>query len=85
MMKRYNMLPKPKRKIPPHRDLVVRTTPNHDRMREHEQKHPSRLPMVHSTGRVENSGVSHTRTIAPAYNKGAYQVIPDTDIQYIGR
>ena len=84
-MKRYKMLPKPKRKIPPHKDLVMRTTPNHDRMRKYEQNYPSRLPVVHSTGRVENSGVSHTRTIAPAYNKGAYQVIPDSDIQYIGR
>ena len=85
-MKRYKMLPKPKRKIPPHKDLVMRTTPNHDRMREYEQKHPSRLPMVHSTGRAERTSTDNTGfTVSPAYNKGAYQVIPDTDIKHIGR
>ena len=29
--------------------------------------------------------VSKQYTVAPAYNKGAYQVIPRTDIQHIGK
>ena len=29
--------------------------------------------------------VSKNFTVAPAYNKGAYQVIPTTDVRHIGR
>ena len=37
---------------------------------------------------VDNSWkveISKKYTVAPAYNKGAYQVIPESDIEHIGR
>lgn len=33
----------------------------------------------------ERRRISSQYTIAPAYNKGAYQVIPKDDIKHIGR
>ncbi len=33
----------------------------------------------------ERRRISSQYTIAPAYNKGAYQVIPKKDIKYIGK
>ena len=33
----------------------------------------------------ERRHISSQYTIAPAYNKGAYQVIPKKDIKYIGK
>ncbi len=33
----------------------------------------------------ERRRISSQYTIAPAYNKGAYQVIPKKDIKHIGR
>ena len=38
--------------------------------------------------KVDNSWkleISKKYTIAPAYNKGAYQVIPPTDVEHIGK
>jgi len=50
-----------------------------------EEKHyMSRIPRVHATAKsrpVQGNRV----TIAIAYNKGAYQVIPESDIKYIGK
>jgi hypothetical protein len=33
----------------------------------------------------EKVKISKNFTVAPAYNKGAYQVIPSTDIKHIGK
>lgn len=33
----------------------------------------------------ERKRISKQYTIAPAYNKGAYQVVPESDIKFIGR
>jgi len=33
----------------------------------------------------EKQEISRGYTVAPAYNKGAYQVIPTTDIKHIGK
>ena len=33
----------------------------------------------------EKQQISKKYTVAPAYNKGAYQVIPNTDIKHIGK
>ena len=33
----------------------------------------------------EKREISKGYTVAPAYNKGAYQVIPNTDIKHIGK
>ena len=33
----------------------------------------------------EKQRISSTYTIAPAYNKGAYQVVPNNEIKHIGK
>ena len=33
----------------------------------------------------EKREISKGYTVAPAYNKGAYQVIPKTDVKHIGK
>jgi len=42
----------------------------------------SQKPMVDNSWKAE---VSKNFTIAPAYNKGAYQVIPRGDVKHIGK
>ena len=50
-----------------------------------------RLPSIETTGHcttVDNSWkveASKKFTVAPAYNKGAYQVIPRGDVKWIGK
>ena len=33
----------------------------------------------------EKQKISSTYTIAPAYNKGAYQVVPKNEVKHIGK
>jgi len=47
-------------------------------------KYPSHQGKAHTTS-VRSYPKSDGYTIAPAYNKGAYQVIPKDDIQHIGK
>jgi hypothetical protein len=58
-------------------------------IREHHEKYPSFTGHISGKGtRVDNSykvEVSKNFTIAPAYNKGAYQVIPRKEIECIGK
>ena len=46
--------------------------------------YPSHQGKAHATS-VRSYPKSDGYTIAPAYNKGAYQVIPKDDIQHIGK
>jgi len=63
-------------------------------MVEHREVYPSRKlssPTAESsTARTKTEqstcgSFTDSFTVAPAYNKGAYQVIPASDIQYIGK
>jgi hypothetical protein len=57
------------------------------RDRDHRNKYPS-APLTKPTQAIDNSWKakeSKNFTVAPAYNKGAYQVIPRTDVQHIGK
>jgi hypothetical protein len=62
-----------------------------DRMRaseDHRKKYPSLGVNARPTKNVDNSWKleeSKKFTVAPAYNKGAYQVIPKEDIEWIGK
>jgi len=86
-LRRYKMLRKvPRKRV--FREMQVCRTPAQVRIAEEKAKYPS-----HDAGsrpinvsRNENGGKSGvTYTVAPAYNKGAYQVIPASDIQHIGK
>ena len=63
------------------------------RIAEFNEKYPSSTEMnVSSKGDGENAEwqkekqkISATYTIAPAYNKGAYQVVPKNEIKHIGK
>ena len=54
-----------------------------------EPKHPSLPVQMTSTetqdNRQERLAISSQYTIAPAYNKGAYQVIAKENVKHIGR
>ena len=60
---------------------------------EFNKKYPSNSTMIsNSKGDGENAEwqkekqkISSTYTIAPAYNKGAYQVVPKNEIKHIGK
>ena len=86
-MRRYKPARKPRRPARPFRELLVQPTLGQQQSSAHREKYPSRalaapVPFV----RAKDLSVSNTKyTIAPAYNKGAYQVIPASDIQHIGR
>lgn len=61
-----------------------------ERARADRNKYPSRHEPASSTsGRKRDNAieveVSKGYTIAPAFNKGAYQVIPNSDVKEIGR
>ena len=80
MPSRYKMLPNRKKPEPPFRPLQRSTQPDWQLRADY----PSREPTTHATGKVESRPLANA-TIAPAYNKGAYQVIPNSDIKFIGR
>lgn len=60
---------------------------------EFNKKYPSNSTMIsNSKGDGENAEwqkekqkISSTYTIAPAYNKGAYQVVPKNEVKHIGK
>ena len=57
-----------------------------DRINEHRKDYPSMVGT--STGNLtpkEEPKVVEGVTLAPAYNKGAYQVIPRDEVKYIGK
>ncbi|MBT3544409.1 MAG: hypothetical protein HN488_03595 [Saprospiraceae bacterium] len=57
------------------------------RRQDNSDKYPS-AAMTKPTKAIDNSWKaeeSKNFTVAPAYNKGAYQVIPRTDVQHIGK
>tara|TARA_Y100000389_G_scaffold69886_1_gene66579 strand:+ start:223 stop:633 length:411 start_codon:yes stop_codon:yes gene_type:complete len=54
---------------------------------DHRERYPS-APLTKPTTAVDNSWKaeqSKNFTVAPAYNKGAYQVIPRSDVKHIGK
>jgi nucleoside-specific outer membrane channel protein Tsx len=86
--------------ISPKKDLradrstfVVRKSIAQQQIEEFNKKYPSTSTMAtNSKGDGENAEwqkekleISSTYTIAPAYNKGAYQVIPRKDVEHIGK
>ena len=69
-----------------------------DRMEEDRVKYPSMMERMVKDGTFHKAGdkctvktedykqeVSSQYTIAPAYNKGAYQVVPKSDLKHIGK
>jgi len=63
------------------------------RIAEFNEKYPSSTEMTTSSKgdgidakwQKEKQEISATYTIAPAYNKGAYQVVPKNEIKHIGK
>lgn len=55
---------------------------------DHRKKYPSVSDMTRYVSQQDNSyklEESKKFTVAPAYNKGAYQVIPRGDVKHIGK
>ena len=77
--KRYKPLGRGRVYTRPFREISI--TPQID---DHREKYPSRPVTMDCTSKRESRPAVNV-TIAPAYNKGAYQVIPLTDIKHIGR
>ena len=93
-MRRYKPTRKPRRPARPFRALLVQPTLGQERMVAHREMYPSRklspptaeLSVQHTKTEQSTCGsFTDSFTVAPAYNKGAYQVIPASDIQYIGK
>jgi len=97
-LRRYKPTRKPRRPARPFHALSVQPTLGQERMVEHREMYPSRTlspPTAESsTARTKTEqstcgsftdSFTDSFTVAPAYNKGAYQVIPASDIQYIGK
>ena len=86
MVRRYKPPRKPRKQRRAWKQLSVDYTPNSQRwMDDHSEQYPSREPIKCATGKVSRIEYEGSYTVAPAYNKGAYQVIPASDIEYIGR
>jgi hypothetical protein len=72
------------------RRTVAKKKRNHEfkelniRRKEEVSKYPSAPPKTCSTGKKEYERLPGY-TVSVAYNKGAYQVIPTSDIKYIGK
>ena len=60
---------------------------NSERSQEHREKYPSMSDMTYVPQKDTSYKVEESKnfTVAPAYNKGAYQVIPKGDVKHIGR
>ena len=87
-----------KKNNPPKRKTTVTSSaplqPNHSRlneMNEHRRKYPSLNSFAPTSGTKddkwlrEKQEISSGYTVAPAYNKGAYQVIGKSNIKDIGK
>jgi len=79
----------PRRKIKQEfKPIEVRKTYAQQRMDEFNEKYPSYTGGPRHETPVDNSWkaeASKNFTVAPAYNKGAYQVIPRKDVEHIGK
>jgi len=86
-LRRYKPARKPRRPARPFHALSVQPTLGQERMVEHREMYPSRTlsPPTAESSTARTKTEQSTFTVAPAYNKGAYQVIPASDIQYIGK
>jgi len=86
-LRRYKPVRKPRRPARPFRALSVQPTLGQERMVAHREMYPSRKlsPPTAELSVQHTKNEQSTFTVAPAYNKGAYQVIPASDIQYIGK
>jgi hypothetical protein len=57
----------------------------------HRDTHREKYPSVSDMGYVQSEDTSYKLeeskkfTVAPAFNKGAYQVIPQSDVKHIGK
>ncbi|HSG30931.1 MAG TPA: hypothetical protein VLB82_05235 [Thermodesulfobacteriota bacterium] len=74
-------LPKSRRKNVEFREL--RSNDRRSAARDR-KSYPSHLPQSDSTNKVCHPTL-HDYTVAIPYNKGAYQVVPKSDIKYIGK
>ena len=87
--KRKSVALKPKRKLKAEfKPLVLEKTLAEKRMDEFNAKYPSfkgTTKYQPSTDQSWKQEASKNFTVAPAYNKGAYQVIPSTDVEHIGK
>ena len=76
---------KPKPEFQP---LVVEKSYDQSRMEEFDRKYPSysgNTTYQPEKDQAWKREASKNFTVAPAYNKGAYQVIPLTDVKHIGK
>lgn len=87
--KRKSVALKPKRKVKPvFKPLKVEKTYAQIQMEEFNKKYPSWTGSSNYEVPKDESWkleASKNFTVAPAYNKGAYQVIPKNDIKHIGK
>lgn len=60
---------------------------NAQRSQDHRDKYPSMSDMNYVPQKDTSYKLEESKnfTVAPAYNKGAYQVIPKGDVKHIGR
>lgn len=79
----------PRRKVKQEfKPLKVQKTFAQQKMEDFNNKYPSFTGDSHYETPVDNSWKaeeSKNFTVAPAYNKGAYQVIPRKDVEHIGK
>ena len=80
MPRRYKPVRNVRKPRPEFRPLTPRVRPEWQRGNDY----PSRTPTKDCTYKIDNRPTT-TATVAPAYNKGAYQVIPRSDVEHIGR
>lgn len=73
-------LPKVRKRVAPFKELQPSDT-----YRRETPEYKSVVSTSHNCGVVAKPKLSSTYTIAPAYNKGAYQVISRDNIKDIGR
>jgi|TARA_R110000782_G_scaffold22512_1_gene59619 hypothetical protein len=54
---------------------------------DHRDKYPSVMDMKHVIPKDDSYKIEESKkfTVAPAYNKGAYQVISRSDVKHIGK
>jgi hypothetical protein len=87
--KRKSPALKQKRRLKPEfKELKVEKTYAQQKMEEFNTKYPSYTgPSTYEPGLDQSwkREASKNFTVAPAYNKGAYQVIPSTDVKHIGK
>ena len=75
------------RRVRPFKPMEVKQNPAQARIQAHRAKYPSHVGVEKfvPTCKKPTGQSSEKFTVAIAYNKGAYQVIPAADIKHIGR